>query len=225
MASDPAAIRPATTLIDSCVLLDVITGDKKWADWSAAQIAAAVDRGRAVINPLIYAEVSVSYETVEELDELLPADGYYEGQSAPEGGKAPKQPFYIYRTDGGILAFAGIYELWRDGALPSDSEQAWLWTASIITTDATDEIGKIHDRTPMVIPPEDWADWLDPATSDKNLLMAAMRPASFSGTGGLTSHLVSTAVNSVRNNGPGLIARLGDGGPGSPGGGDQPSLF
>lgn len=156
---------------------------------------------------------------------LIPADGYYEWQSAPEGGKAPKQPFYIYRTDGGILAFAGIYELWRDGALPSDSEQAWLWTASIITTDATDEIGKIHDRTPMVIPPEDWADWLDPATSDKNLLMAAMRPASFSGTGGLTSHLVSTAVNSVRNNGPGLIARLGDGGPGSPGGGDQPSLF
>lgn len=71
MASDPAAIRPAT-LVDSCVLLDVITGDEQRADWSAGQIAA-VDAGRVVVNPLVYAEVSVSYETIEELDELLPA--------------------------------------------------------------------------------------------------------------------------------------------------------
>ena len=75
MASDPAAIRPAT-LVDSCVLLDVITGDERWGDWSAAQIAVAVDAGRVVINPLIYSEVSVGYETVEELDELLPASDY-----------------------------------------------------------------------------------------------------------------------------------------------------
>jgi hypothetical protein len=73
--SDPAAIRPAT-LVDSCVLLDVITGDEQWADWSAGQIAAALDAGRVVISPLIYAEVSVGYETVEELDELLPASDY-----------------------------------------------------------------------------------------------------------------------------------------------------
>jgi putative SOS response-associated peptidase YedK len=155
---------------------------------------------------------------------IIPADGYYEWQAAPEGTKAPKQPYYIYRTDGGILAFAGIYELWRDGSLPSEDEQAWLWTASIITTDATDEIGKIHDRTPMVVPSEAWADWLDPANNDKDLLMATMRPAP-EGTGGLTSHLVSTAVNSVRNNGPDLISRLGDGEPGSPGEADKPSLF
>lgn len=171
---------------------------------------------------------------------IIPADGYYEWQAAPEGAKAPKQPFYIYRTDGGILAFAGIYELWRDASVPNppgerssrtsaaetgEDDPAWLWTASIITTDATDEIGKIHDRTPMVVPPEGWADWLDPANNDKDLLMATMRPAPFSGTGGLTSHLVSTAVNSVRNNGPDLIARLGDGSPGSPGGADQPPLL
>jgi hypothetical protein len=68
--SDPAAIRPPT-LVDSCVLLDVITGDEQWADWSAEQIAVGLDAGRVVINPLVYAEVSVGYETVEELDELL----------------------------------------------------------------------------------------------------------------------------------------------------------
>jgi len=67
VASDPAAIRPAT-LIDSCVLLDVITGDERWADWSAREIAAAMDAGRVVINPLIYAAASVGYQTVEELE-------------------------------------------------------------------------------------------------------------------------------------------------------------
>ncbi|HWG01687.1 MAG TPA: SOS response-associated peptidase [Trebonia sp.] len=136
---------------------------------------------------------------------IIPADGYYEWQAAPAGSKA-KQPFYIYRTDGGILAFAGIYELWRDASLPSDHDQVWLWTASIITTDAADDIGRIHDRTPMVIPADGWADWLDPANSDKDLLLAMMLPATTSGAAGLTSHPVSTAVNSVRNNGPELIA-------------------
>src|SRR5579862_6947257 len=123
---------------------------------------------------------------------IIPADGYYEWQAGLD--KKVKQPFYIYRTDGGILCFAGIYELWRDGAVPPDHEDAWLWTASIITTDATDEIGRIHDRTPMVISPQGWDDWLDPANNDRELLMAMMQPATTSGSGGLTSHPVSTAV-------------------------------
>jgi putative SOS response-associated peptidase YedK len=123
-------------------------------------------------------------------------------------GHAAKQPFYIYRTDGGILAFAGIYELWKNPEVPEDHEDAWYWSASIITTDATDEIGKIHDRTPMVIAPGDWADWLDPANREKEHLLATMHPAMSSGDGGLTARPVSTTVNSVRNNGPDLIEPL-----------------
>ena len=137
---------------------------------------------------------------------LIPADGYYEWMTE---GKA-KKPFYIYRTDGGILAFAGIYELWRNSVVPEDHDDAWYWSASIITTQATDDIGRIHDRTPMVIAPENWTDWLDPANHEKELLLATMRPATLSGAGGLTSHSVSTAVNSVRNNGPSLIEPPGD---------------
>jgi putative SOS response-associated peptidase YedK len=137
---------------------------------------------------------------------IIPADGYYEWQAGAD--KKVKQPFYIYRSDGGILCLAGIYELWRDGSAPAGHEDAWLWTASVITTDATDEIGKIHDRTPMVIPPQSWDDWLDPANKDKELLLATMLPATSSGAGGLASHPVSTAVNSVRNNGPDLIKPL-----------------
>jgi len=136
---------------------------------------------------------------------ILPADGYYEWQALSEQGKPRKQPYYIYRKDGGVLAFAGVYELWRDKALPDDHERAWLWTAAIITTQATDEVGQIHDRMPMVIARDHWTDWLDPDNSEPGQLQATMRPAM---AGGLTSHPVSTAVNFVRNNGPELIAPL-----------------
>jgi putative SOS response-associated peptidase YedK len=137
---------------------------------------------------------------------LIPADGYYEWITEEKA----KKPFYIYRTDGGILAFAGIYELWRNSLVPDDHEDAWYWSASIITTQATDDIGRIHDRTPMVIAPENWTDWLDPASNEKEPLLAVMRPATSSGPAGLASYPVSTAVNSVRNNGPSLIEPLGD---------------
>lgn len=90
-----------TTLIDSCVLLDVITSDKQWADWSAEQIAAAMDNGRVIINPLIYAEVSVGYESIEELDDLLPAADF-ERETLPYlAGFAAGKAFLRYRRAGG----------------------------------------------------------------------------------------------------------------------------
>jgi predicted nucleic acid-binding protein len=83
------------------VLLDVITGDEQWADWSAEQIAAALDAGRVVINSLVYAEVSVGYETVEELDELLPASGYEREPLPYLAGFAAGKAFVRYRRGGG----------------------------------------------------------------------------------------------------------------------------
>jgi putative SOS response-associated peptidase YedK len=144
---------------------------------------------------------------------LLPADGYYEWQRPADAGAA-KQPYFICRGDGGPLAFAGLYEFWRDPALPEDDELSWLWTATIITTSAPDDLGRIHDRMPMVIQPDNWADWLDPAAGDPPGLMALLAPAA---ADGLISYPVSTAVNSVRNNGPRLAERLEPGGGGQAG--------
>jgi putative SOS response-associated peptidase YedK len=132
---------------------------------------------------------------------LLPADGYYEWQQVIEDGRKRKQPYYIYRADGGELAFAGLYELWRDPSVPDDHDNAWLWTTTIITTTAADEVGQIHDRMPMVIDPAAWADWLDPDNTEVAAVRQLLVPAV---SGGLTSHPVSTAVNNVRNNGPEL---------------------
>jgi putative SOS response-associated peptidase YedK len=133
---------------------------------------------------------------------LLPADGYYEWQARPD---AAKQPVYISPRNGRPLALAGLYELWRDRAVASDDPDAWLWTATVITTSAPDELGVIHDRMPMIIDPDRWADWLDPAGADPADLRALLVPAAVSG---LQVYPVSTQVNAVRNNGPQLIEPL-----------------
>jgi putative SOS response-associated peptidase YedK len=133
---------------------------------------------------------------------LLPADGFYEWEKSGDPKSPRKQPYYIRREDGGVLAFAGLYELWRDKDRPDDDPDSWLWTATIITTRAEDEVGRIHDRMPMVIEPARWADWLDPAASGTEALHGLMTPAA---SVHLTTYPVSTEVNSVRHNGPGLI--------------------
>ena len=136
---------------------------------------------------------------------LLPADGFYEWIKVEQDGKTRKQPYYIHRADDGELAFAGLYELWRDKSQPDDHPLAWLWTTVIITTTAPDEAGRIHDRMPMVIDPAQWGDWLDPANNDPSRVHPLLVPAAASG---LVSYPVGTDVNYVRNNGPGLIKPL-----------------
>jgi putative SOS response-associated peptidase YedK len=133
---------------------------------------------------------------------LLPADGYYEWQPPPPGTKGSKQPYFICRPDHGVLAFAGLYELWRDRSLPREDPAAWLWTATVITTSAPDELGEIHDRMPMVIDRASWADWLDPGNTEVADVQSMLAPAASTG---LISYPVAQLVNSVRNNGPELI--------------------
>ncbi|HEX5018509.1 MAG TPA: SOS response-associated peptidase [Actinomycetes bacterium] len=143
---------------------------------------------------------------------LLPADGYFEWYT-PQGdnvertakGKPKKQPFFIHRADGRSLAMAGLYEWWRDESREPDDPKAWLLSATIVTTDATDAVGRIHDRMPVVIDSSDWEKWLDPTFANRDEIEAMMRPALSTP---LQAFPVTTQVNSVRNNGPELIAPL-----------------
>lgn len=142
---------------------------------------------------------------------LVPADGYYEWYTptdpqAPtgKGGRPLKQPFYIHPADGSSLAMAGLYEWWRDPAVPEADESAWRLTCTIITTEATDDVGRIHDRMPMTIEPAQWSAWLDPGVGADDA-GALLVPAA---TGTLNAYPVSTRVNSVRNHGPELLVPL-----------------
>lgn len=150
---------------------------------------------------------------------LVPADGYYEwylptSPDAPvgKGGKPLKQPFYIHPSDGSSLPMAGLYEWWRDSTRADDDPHAWLLTCTVITTEASDEVGRIHDRMPMTIAPADWAAWLDPGLGPDEAT-ALLAPAA---AVRLDAYPVSTLVNSVRNNGPELLAPMAVDG-GSPG--------
>jgi putative SOS response-associated peptidase YedK len=151
---------------------------------------------------------------------LLPADGYYEWQSMQAAdGRVRKQPFFFHPRGQGILAMAGIYELWRVPDKPADDPDAWLWTAAVITTQAGDELGAVHDRMPMVIGRGNWAKWLDPGRTDPDDLRGLLVPAA---AAGLDARMVSPAVNNVRNNGPGLIEPAP---PGEDSGNSPGSLF
>lgn len=143
---------------------------------------------------------------------LLPADGYFEWYSptsseAPKGrgGKPLKQPYFICPRDGGVLAMAGLYEIWHDKSRLDDDEFAWLWTATVLTTTAEDSVGRIHDRMPLFVEPAQWSRWLDPQLDDLEEVSTLLVPAA---PGQLQAYPVSTAVNSVRNNGPELVEPL-----------------
>lgn len=64
------------TLVDSNVLLDILTDDPRWSDWSADALAEAAETGPLCINPIIYSEVSIRFTTVEALDDALPSRDY-----------------------------------------------------------------------------------------------------------------------------------------------------
>jgi putative SOS response-associated peptidase YedK len=134
---------------------------------------------------------------------IVPADGYYEWYATQEetaAGKPRKQPFYITPQDRSVLAMAGLYEFWRD-----DEADEWLITYTILTTSAPDDLGHLHDRTPMMIGPDAVEAWLDPTPRPPDELLGLLVPAV---PGRLDAWPVSTAVNNVRNNGPELLEPL-----------------
>jgi putative SOS response-associated peptidase YedK len=129
---------------------------------------------------------------------IVPADGFYEWQARP--GEKRKQPFYIERKDGEPLAFAGLWETWRDKNAGPDAP--WLHTCTIITTSANDTMAPVHDRMPVILPPSTWKEWLEPGNDDLVSLGKLLVPAPNSL---LTLRPVSTEVNNVRSKGPDLL--------------------
>ena len=147
---------------------------------------------------------------------LLPADGYYEWYTPEQEtddtpgadkkrARPRKQPFFIHHADGSVLAMAGLYEIWRDPTKSDDDPDRFRWTCTILTTDAEDEFGRIHDRAPMLVERDKYAAWLDPTVSDPEVLQKLLVPAA---PGRLEAYPVSTQVNNVKNNGPELVEPL-----------------
>ena len=88
-------------LIDSNVLLDVLTDDPAWGAWSSGRLAECADRGVLAINPIIYAEVSIGFQRIEELEEALPAHTFRRDPLPWEGAFLAGKAFLAYRKNRG----------------------------------------------------------------------------------------------------------------------------
>ena len=133
---------------------------------------------------------------------LLPADGWYEWATRPDGSR---QPYYLAPDDGSVVAFAGLWEVWRD------AEGRPLVSATIVTGPAPDDLRAIHDRAPVVLDPDRWTSWLDPQARSPASLLTSTR------TGAVRPRTVSDAVGDVRANGPALTLAVDVA--------EQPTLF
>jgi putative SOS response-associated peptidase YedK len=126
---------------------------------------------------------------------LILADGFYEWKAV--GGR--KQPFFVRAKAGGPFAFAGLWETWTG---PNGEE---LETGAIVTTRANRTLSPIHDRMPVIVPPEAFDLWLDGATVDPTTASALIAPAP---DDLLEAIPVSTDVNRVANDNPRLVEAI-----------------
>ncbi|MHB8959239.1 MAG: SOS response-associated peptidase [Candidatus Limnocylindrales bacterium] len=124
---------------------------------------------------------------------LVPVDGFYEWRR--EGGR--RTPMTIFDPDGRPLALAG---LWTGRQDPETGE--WKRTFTIVTTRPNGFMARIHDRMPVIVPPDMWGLWLDGPRTDAGELMALLEP---SDRLELDAHAVVPLVNNVRNEGPDLL--------------------
>ncbi len=127
---------------------------------------------------------------------LMLSTGWYEWQDA---GTKENRPWFIRVKGVEVIAFAALWETWTSKEHP---EAGAVETCAIITIEANEAMAKVHHRMPVILPPEDWAAWLDPARQEPADLMAFIKacPASW-----IEAHPVSRKVNNARTDGPDLI--------------------
>ena len=124
---------------------------------------------------------------------LVPADGFYEWATRGDF----RQPYWIAPSEGGPIAFAGLWESWRD------ERGETLGSCAILTCEALGAIRALHPRSPVRLEPEAWSEWLAPGLEpDAAQALLAPRDADW------VFHPVGTAVNRVSTDDPSLLERV-----------------
>jgi len=151
---------------------------------------------------------------------LLPADGFYEWSAVTAGAETRRVAFHVGMATGSPFGLAGLYERWMSNS------GAVVDSCTIVTTEANALLRPLHDRMPLIIAPDDYARWLDPANDNVADLIVPFPPAD------MAYYPVSARVNSVRNDDPSLIERteasspeIGTDGEPAPNAPTQESLF
>ena len=137
---------------------------------------------------------------------IVPATGFYEWRAVP--GQKKKQPMFIHDPGGRLLAFAGLWEVWRDRDGVAGNKNLRgdaLHSCTIITTTANEDMAVVHDRMPVLLAPDTWATWLDETNHDLDALGGLLVPAP---AGGLELYPVAPDVGNVANQGAHLMAHV-----------------
>jgi len=146
---------------------------------------------------------------------LIPADGFYEWltkMSEPKAGmpgkrpvktvsKGTKQPFAISLTDGEPMAFAGLWDAWKEPKKSPQEVDRWLQSFAIVTTEANELMSAIHNRMPVILPRRHWEEWLD-RDDTREPPAHLLRPYD---SDAMKAEACNTAVGNVRNNGPEML--------------------
>jgi putative SOS response-associated peptidase YedK len=140
-------------------------------------------------------------KALEKRRAVIPVSGYYEWKVTESG----KVPHFIHPAEGSPMFFAGLYEWWKNPALPDDDPDRWMLSFTILTRDSIGRLGSIHDRMPLFMDPDHADAWLDPSTENVRDVLDAAIDAAPAVADALEDHVVSKAVGNVRNNGPELI--------------------
>jgi predicted nucleic acid-binding protein len=88
-------------MVDANVILDIVTEDDEWLDWSSAMLEEAAEHGTLAINPIVYAEVAVRFERIEDLEEALPSAYFRRDPIPSEAAFLAAKCFERYRRGGG----------------------------------------------------------------------------------------------------------------------------
>jgi putative SOS response-associated peptidase YedK len=128
---------------------------------------------------------------------LVPMAGFYEWQKTPAG----KMPHFVHLLNAELFAVAGLHEWW-----PGNPDTPPIESYTIITTQANEAVGKLHDRMPVILHEHDYDAWLDPKNENTEALKALLAPYPAEE---MCVYPVSTRVNNVRNDDDSLIHELG----------------
>jgi putative SOS response-associated peptidase YedK len=158
----------------------------------------AKDKKRAAAQINARAETLTSRpafkEAFKERRCVVPADGFFEWI----GPKTARQPIWFHRADGGLILFAGLYEYWQSGP------DQWERTFTIVTTDANEVVGRVHDRMPVILGNEAADAWILPKQNAAvlgELLLPAAEDL-------LIATPVSSRANSVKNDDPAVLSEV-----------------
>lgn len=125
---------------------------------------------------------------------LIPASGFFEWRRTEDKGK---QPYFVRLKNRDLLAFAGLWDRWKDRESGEEIE-----SCTIITTEANELVRRLHDRMPAVVRSEHYGQWLDPGTTEPKRLQKLLGPYP---AGEMEIHPVSRDVNSPANDRPDVV--------------------